>query len=65
MMFKTGDKFTAKNKLGEVHKYKFICIMPDSGQGGVVLHDMELPDDVKETIVEMAWFGERKIERVK
>jgi hypothetical protein len=59
-MIRSGDRFTAKNKLGKSYTYEFVGIDPDDACGnGIILHD--LMDDGYETRVELEWFRQRKI----
>lgn len=60
----TGTTFTAKNKLGQVHRYRFQGIDLDDLKNGagcryIVLKDLD--DDANYLSVEAAWFAERTI----
>lgn len=72
-ILKSGDRFTAKSKLGDEYEYEFVGIdLGDAGvgSGGTGCHYIVLRNitDGTMTCVERAWFSEgltgRKIARL-
>jgi hypothetical protein len=58
VMIKTGDRFTATDKLNRIYTYEFVGINPANNASEIVLNNLDLN---QETCVEAEWFRQRKI----
>lgn len=69
-VLKTGDKFMAKTKLGDVNEYEFVGVDMDDCDHGTGCHYIVLKNltDRTMTCVERTWFAQqltgRKIKRL-